>query len=249
MEASATSILLVTPVWNDSKRLSSYGPDLAAALSESDLPIHWMIADDGSTQEEKERLESLVTAFSDQFTSTSLHFANAHRGKGSIIHEAWALAPEAEWLAFVDADGSVSAQDMLRLIDRAHLSGSSTLGIRKRTNETHIEESFMRSLSHHTFLLIARTILGIYSQDTQCGAKVIRGSDYRKIQKMLVEDGLAFDCELLAALQMHGLSWEEIPVTWAEKHGGKVKPIRDGWRMFLALLRIRKHLKAQISTP
>ena len=35
-----------------------------------------------------------------------LHFATRHAGKGAVVREAWALAPEADWLAFVDADGS-----------------------------------------------------------------------------------------------------------------------------------------------
>jgi len=42
-------IVLVTPVWNDSKRLSEFGPSLAQALAASELPVRWVVADDGSS--------------------------------------------------------------------------------------------------------------------------------------------------------------------------------------------------------
>lgn len=244
MEPADPSIVLVTPVWNDSKRLSIYGPNLARALAASSLPVHWVIADDGSENAgEASRLRELREQFARDFPQVTLHFADAHRGKGAVIHEAWSLFPQAGWLSFVDADGSVSAGDMIRLIGMAVESGQSVIGIRKRTAETHIEESLRRSFFHHAFLLVADLLLNLRCADPQCGAKVIKGSDYREISPMLKEDGLAFDSELLATLFHKGFQWAEIPVTWIEKKGGKVKPFRDGWRMFKAVLRIRQSLR------
>ena len=69
--------------------------------------------------------------------------------------------------------------------------------------------------------------------------RVIKGDDYRRIAHRLVENGLAFDSELLATLRHDGSLWREEPVTWVEKKGGKVKPLRDAWGMLRALLRIR----------
>jgi glycosyltransferase involved in cell wall biosynthesis len=239
MPATPQQILLITPVWNDSARLAVFGKDLAEALATTQLPIRWVIADDGSGVEEHARLQDLRKDFASVFPGVELHFADRHRGKGAVVREAWALAPEAEWLAFVDADGSVSAEDMLNLIGRAVTSGVSVLAIRKRTATTHIEESFIRGLAHRGFLLAARLILGLRCEDPQCGAKVIKGSDYRAIAGQLIEEGFAFDSELLAALNHSGAVWAEVPVTWIQKKGAKVRLFRDAWRMFASLLRIR----------
>lgn len=239
MPGALKQILLVTPVWKDSARLAVFGKDLADALAATHLPIRWMIADDGSGEDEHARLRELRDGFATVFPGVELHFAARHAGKGSVVREAWALAPEADWLAFVDADGSVSAEDMLGLIGRAVTSGVSVLAIRKRTATTHIEESFVRGLAHRGFLLAARMILGLRCEDPQCGAKVIKGDDYRAIAGNLIEEGFAFDSELLAALNHHGAVWAEVPVTWIQKKGAKVKLWRDAWRMFAALLRIR----------
>jgi hypothetical protein len=239
MPESRPLIVLVTPVWNDSARLAVYGPSLARALAGSPLVVRWIIADDGSEPHEHELLNQLRDNLAAVFPSVETHFAARHHGKGSVVREAWALAPEADWLAFVDADGSVSGDDMLALIGRAVTSGVSVLGIRKRTATTRVVESIHRALVHRGFLLTVRLLLGLHCEDPQCGAKVIKGGDYRRIARRLVEHGLAFDSELLAALAHSGADWIEVPVNWVEKKGGKIKVLRDAWRMFTALLRIR----------
>lgn len=239
MPESRPQIILVTPVWNDSARLAVYGPSLARALADSPLDLRWIIADDGSELHEHELLNQLRDNLAEVFPHVETHFAALHHGKGSVVREAWALAPDADWLAFVDADGSVSGEDMLGLIDRAVTSGVSVLGIRKRTATTRVVESIHRALVHRGFLLTARLLLGLRCEDPQCGAKVIKGGDYRRIARRLVENGLAFDSELLAALSHSGAEWIEIPVNWVEKKGGKIKVLRDAWRMLTALLNIR----------
>jgi len=239
MPDTPKEILLVIPVWKDSTRLAEFGKSVAKALAESDLPIRWMIADDGSGPEERERLQDLCKRFAEVFPQVEVHFAAQHHGKGSVIREAWTQAPDADWVAFVDADGSVNAAEMLGLIGRAVTSGVPVLGIRKRTETTQIKESFRRGLAHRGFLLAARLLLGLRSADPQCGAKVLKGREYRAIAGKLVEKGFAFDSELLAALNHLGVKWTEVPVNWAEKKGGKVRLLRDAWGMLAALLRIR----------
>jgi Glycosyl transferase family 2 len=240
MPATSAEILLVTPVWNDSSRLAGFGAELAKALAVSPLPVRWVIADDGSGTGQHQPLKELATRFSAVFPQVELHFAARHSGKGSIVREAWALSPDAAWLAFVDADGSVDPAELMRLIQTAVDSGSSALGIRKRTATTRLEESLWRRLFHRGFLVAVRLILGLRCEDPQCGAKVLDGPSYRRIAGGLRENGLAFDSELLCALQRDGTEWQEVPVTWVEKKGGKVRPLLDGWKMLAALLRIRR---------
>ncbi len=244
MTTASRHILIVTPVWKDSARLAIFGKELAQALAASPLPIRWVIADDGSGEQETVRLERLREEFSSVFPQVVLHRCSKHCGKGSTVREAWDLAADAEWLAFVDADGSVNAPDFLSLVERAVDSRTSTLAIRKRTATTHVEEGFVRGLAHRGFLCAVHLILGLKCEDPQCGAKVIRAADYQAVAGKLAEDGFAFDSELLAALAHHGAGWQEIPVTWIQKEGAKVRLLHDAWRMFVALLRIRSRRAA-----
>ena len=234
------TILIVTPVWNDSSRLATFGPSLASAFAQSPLAIRWVIADDGSSDHDIARLRELRQSFSEIFPEVHLHLADAHRGKGSIIREAWDLDTEAVWLAFADADGAVTAKDLLGLVHQALEQQQSVIGIRKRTRETQITESPLRWVFHHGYLLVVHLLLGLRCEDLQCGAKILFAEDYRRIAHRLEEPGFPFDTELLATLNRSGASWLEIPVNWAEKKGGKVRPLVDAWYMFLAVLRIRQ---------
>ena len=239
----ATTIL-VTPVWKDSVRLRGFGRELANELARRDSRIEWIIADDGSGFGEKEALQRLCREFEMVYPRVRVHFAAKHFGKGSVVREAWALRPEAEWYAFVDADGSVSAVEMLDLIEVAKRSGKSTLAIRKNTETTKVDEDFWRKLRHYAFLTACRWIVGVKSEDTQCGAKVLKGDDYRAIWESLCENGLAFDAELLAELAAAGMSWDEVPVNWARKGGSRVHAIGDAVDMLMGLFRIRRRLGA-----
>jgi glycosyltransferase involved in cell wall biosynthesis len=242
MHDPSVTIVLVTPVWNDSSRLASFGAELAVALAASPLMVHWVIADDGSGDHEREPLHQLREAFIKVFPKVHLHFAAEHLGKGAVVREAWATRTDADWLTFVDADGSVTPEEKLRLIATALELDQSVIGIRRRTETTEIVESPWRGLFHRGFLTAAQWLLGLQCEDPQCGAKVLRAPDYRRVADQLSENGLAFDSELLCALKHGGATWREIPVSWIEKPGGKVKPLRDAWSMLAALLRIRKRM-------
>ena len=232
------TVLIVTPVWNDSTRLGEYAPSLAKACAESGLDIRWVISDDGSTEEEIQALETLREKHLPTFPEIHIH-REEHRGKGSAIRGAWDADQNSDWLAFVDCDGSTTAPDMLSLIEKAIEESKSVIGIRKRTEATEIHESFYRSIFHNGYLLIVRLFLGLQCEDPQCGAKVIRGEHYREVASTLQEDGFCIDTELLTALKERGFDWLETPINWAEKKGGKVFPLIDSWKMFAGVLRIR----------
>lgn len=232
-------ILLVTPVWKDAERLGGFGFELAETLSACPHDVDWLIADDGSGPEQRQQLEALHGKLSAVYPRVSLHFAKQHRGKGSVVREAWALHPEADWLGFVDADGSLAPEELIRMFDTAEQDGQTVLAIRKNTATTHVDLSIPRAVAHRLFIVAVRMLVGVQCADPQCGAKLLRGSDYRAVAGSLKEAGLAFDAEMLTALADSGVVWTELPVTWIEKDGGKVRPWRDAWGMLAALWRIR----------
>lgn len=239
-EGVATSVL-VTPVWKDSARLARYAPELARALAGYSRRVQWVIADDGSGPEEIGRLERIREDVREIFPHVTVLEAERHRGKGGVIREAWLKFPQAEWLGFVDADGSISGPDMVRLIARAEATRQSVVGVRVRTGETTIHEGLWRALRHRGFLLTVRLMLGLETADTQCGAKVIRGEDFRAVARRLHEDGFAFDVELLVELHVAGRSWDEVPVSWEEMEHSRLRP-GEWWRMLKALRRIQKRV-------
>ncbi len=243
--AKPDSVALIVPVWNDAARFAGYGPELAAEMAASPLDVRLVIADDGSEESDRAALAALRDRLAGIFPRVEIHWAASHRGKGAVVREAWDQAPDAGWLAFADADGSVNARDMMALVHRAVKDGRSTLAARVNTATTRVESSFGREFMHHSYLMFARWWLGLRSQDLQCGAKVIRGDDYRRVAPLLREEGWAFDSEMLLAMHRRNMDWQEIPVNWTSQAGGKISPVRDAFRMFNALRRIRRRFPAR----
>ncbi|MEM9420178.1 MAG: glycosyltransferase [Planctomycetota bacterium] len=231
---------LVTPVYKDADRLAVYGPTLAWALSQSGLPVRWVIADDGSGEEQVARLQNQANNYRDTYPHVEVFRLPGHRGKGAAVREAWKAFPAKGWLMFVDADGSITADTVVSLMRQIMKQGPghALLGARLENPETHIEQRAFRKVVNRGFSLLVRLCLGIDSQDPQCGVKVIGQDDFLAIAPLLREDGLSFDSELLVALGQHGVNLIEVPIDWVEKPGGQVKPLRDAWPMFAALLKI-----------
>jgi hypothetical protein len=87
-------------------------------------------------------------------------------------------------------------------------------------------------------------------QDTQCGFKAFRhdvaqhvfsrvqlyGADAKVVQGAAVT---AFDVEVLFLARKFGYRIKEVPVTWRYGVETKVDPIRDSWRNFSDVVRVR----------
>ncbi|MBB5351006.1 hypothetical protein HNR46_001240 [Haloferula luteola] len=238
------TIVLVTPVWCDARRLARFAPDLAAALAASQLPVKWLIADDGSGAEERQRLEKIRQEIAEVYSKVEVSGESHHRGKGATVRTAWTSQPQAEWLAFVDADGSVSARETVRLLREALRRRRSIIGVRVSSEETKVREGLWRAIRHRAFLGATRWLVGLETRDSQCGAKVIRGEEFRDVQGRLHEEGFAFDVELMVELHAAGHSWVELPVAWDEKDESRLR-VGDSWKMLAALMEMRKRLLSE----
>lgn len=239
-------IILVTPVWNDSRRLELFGFSLAEALQQSGLPVRWIVSDDGSSLDEKESLKTLVSRLAEVYPNVELILSDVRSRKGGAVYRAWDRCEAAETLAFVDADGAISAESMLNLlrVSISQTSEAAVIGVRSDRSGLPIRRSFGRKLSFKLFRMITELLLGVRFQDTQCGAKVIPAKAYREIRGRLLEHGFIFDVELLVALKELSVDVVEQAIPWQEVDGGKVSPLRDSWAMLSALMRVRKRLKA-----
>ena len=96
---------------------------LAQALSKSDLPVRWIVADDGSSELEQAKISALVERLSVVYADVEVMLFAERSRKGGAIYQAWSACPDADLLAFVDADGAVDARSTLRLLRHACQSG------------------------------------------------------------------------------------------------------------------------------
>jgi dolichyl-phosphate beta-glucosyltransferase len=99
------------------------------------------------------------------------------------------------------------------------------------------------------FHWVVNLLLGLRAHDTQCGCKLVPRHAFEEAKPSLSLTGFAFDLDLLVGLRAHGCEIVEVPVDWHEVPGGKIRLMRDSWRMLRDVIRIRQRVKAEAYRP
>lgn len=240
---SAVNVHLVVPCFRESARIGAFLPALCAAMDELG-GVAVEVVEDGSGEEEAARMRAVVEGLRTAHPCLlPLSVLPENLGKGGAIYAGWAAAaPEAVWLAFVDADGAVPAGEVARVIRRARehaVRPQAHFASRVKMLGRRVERLLARHLVGRIYATLVSELLGIPVYDSQCGLKVVPAAAWRKVAPRLAVRGFAFDVELLVALLDSGCVVVEEPVDWQEIPGGKVRVLRDSWRMARDVLAIR----------
>jgi glycosyltransferase involved in cell wall biosynthesis len=244
--------LLVIPAYHESERLPRYLETLADALEKQAYRTAILVVDDGSSRQEQERLlaciQSIVQKHKNVLPPVLL---SANRGKGGAILAGWDYGFPARWLSFVDADGAIPACEVVRLFslvagtaDEERAVFASRVKMLGRT----VTRSAKRHLTGRVFAFLVGYFIDSRVYDSQCGFKIVPAGAFAAIRGQVTEVRFAFDVELLALLLKSSIPVEEVPIDWIDQPGSKVSFLRDTFRMFRSLLRIRSTHKLWTSS-
>lgn len=163
-------------------------------------------------------------------------------GKGGALIEGLKLAPLADLIGYVDADGATPPGAFLDLV-RCLENPSTACAIASRWLPgavVHHFQSENRRFASRLFHLFVEVFFRMGILDTQCGAKVMRRQAVESIHDRLTLADLAFDVNLLYSLKQGGFEIREIPTEWSDKSGSKVVfNLRTSLNMLLSLVRLR----------
>lgn len=160
-------------------------------------------------------------------------------GKGGALIEGLKLAPLADLIGYVDADGATPPRAFHELVK--HMGGADcVIGSRWLPGAVlHVEQSGRRQFASRVFHSIVQCFFRMNIRDTQCGAKVLRREAVERIHSCLRIADMAFDINLLYSLKQAGYCVLEVPTEWTDKIGSKVTLFRTSLVMFLSVVRIR----------
>ncbi|QSQ24294.1 glycosyltransferase [Pyxidicoccus parkwayensis] len=253
-------ISVVIPAYNEGQRLPRFVGELTRVFLERPAPpVQFIVVDDGSRPDHATLQRACVEDAQSRLTAKhSTHrftyvAAPRNQGKGSAIRLGWrGASPHSTWLAFVDADGAISAEELHRLVElSASSAGRDTdviAGSRILMAGRRVVRNLHRHLQGRVFATLTDSNFRLRFYDTQCGVKLIRASLLRPLLDVLREERWLLDIELLALLKRQGARAIEVPIDWEDFGGSKVVPGLDGLRMFWGLLRLRKRLE-RLSLP
>ena len=220
-------ITVIIPAYNEEKRLDSTLTKVASYLKDN---YQIIVVDDGSTDDTSKIAQSRVVR---------LIKNGRNRGKGYSVMRGIQEAKN-DLILVSDADLSTPIgmlERMLPYIDEYDIAIGS-----RRMKESDVQESqsLLRVLSGKIFSFIVRRLLLPDIHDTQCGFKLFKKKAALEIAGRQTVMGFAFDVEMLYLADKLGYKIKEVPVVWVNDDNSKVKMIRDSWRMFKDLLKIKR---------
>jgi len=235
---SAPSLLLLIPAYNEEERIEPTLREYAQFFRQHySGKFQLVVVLNGC----RDNTLGVVTRVAADFPEISaLNFPDPI-GKGGALIEGLKLAPHADLIGYVDADGATGPKAFHELV---HLTAQADCVIGSRWLPgavLHQSQTRLRRLFSRVFNTIVRLLFwSLNIQDTQCPAKVMRRAAVEKVHSNLTIADLAFDVNLLYALKRHGFRILEVPTEWTDKIGSKVTQslFRNSLVMFLSVVRV-----------
>ena len=243
------TVLLVIPCFREAERVRPLLEDLVATFGDGSADgLRVLLVDDGSGPEAQEallRTATPVMAGCALFLPPLLLPQNV--GKGGAVYAGWRQNSGEELLAFVDADRSITAAEVKRVLELARATSAEQptafFASRVKMLGRRVERQFKRHLIGRVYATLVSELLDIPVYDSQCGFKLVPRVAFEAVAERLTVQRFAFDVDLLVALTDACVPVVEVPIDWQEEPGGKVNLIKDSVRMFRDVWTIRERRK------
>ena len=236
MNATAPSLVLLIPAYNEARRIDPVLSDYASYFQEH-YPgkFQIVVVSNGSRDDTVDVVQRVAERFGN---IDLLEFRNPI-GKGGALIEGLKRAPASELIGYVDADGATPPHAFLALAEACR-GVDCVIGSRwMKGARIHHAQPFKRRFASRVFHALVQLLFRLNLLDTQCGAKVMRRDAVAAIHPKLRITDMAFDINLLYSLQQAGFRIIERPTEWTDRLGSKVRLFKSSLSMLLSLVRLR----------
>jgi glycosyltransferase involved in cell wall biosynthesis len=230
------SLLLLIPAYNEEARIEPVLRDYARFFKENYRGKFQMVVILNGC---RDNTLGVVQRTAKDFSSVSYLDFPAPIGKGGALIEGLKLAPFADFIGYVDADGATPPRAFLDLVKKIG-TADCVIGSRWLPGAViHQSQTGNRQFASRIFHFIVQLLFWMNISDTQCGAKVMKRSVVEKIHPTLRIADMAFDINLLYSMKRAGFRILEVPTEWTDQAGSKVALGRSSLTMFLSVVRVR----------
>jgi glycosyltransferase involved in cell wall biosynthesis len=226
---------IVIPAYNEEARirptLEAYALYFAARYGNE---VEVVVVVNGSS----DRTEEIARAVAEKCPQVKVIVEPSAIGKGGAIMRGFAVA-SGDLVGFVDADNATLPDAFRDLVEQIGDAGAIIASRYIPGAHVSPRQPLSRRIASRFFNTLVRLLFGLPISDTQCGAKLLRSDAMRAALPHLGLTRWAFDVDLLFQLRRLGYRIVEVPTTWQEPGGSKLKIARTSFEMFVAICRLR----------
>ena len=236
---------VVVPAYNEEERLEPMLRAYASALGEDAEVI---VVVNGSTDD----TAGVAHRVAADHATVMVIEIREKVGKGGAVRAGLARAGGL-YVGFADADMATPPAEFERLVEAAK-SADGAIASRWARGARVYGRTWLRTVASHAFASLVRILFHLPFADTQCGAKVFHRRFLPSYLAASNVTDLAFDVELLLLLTRAGARIVEVPSVWTAVPGSSTLAspaglLRNGWRMFQSLLRLRAEARRMAVAP
>jgi dolichyl-phosphate beta-glucosyltransferase len=230
-------ISVVIPSYNEEARLPATLGRVAEYLESRPGGWELLVVDDGS----RDGTAAAAEAFASSRPGVRVLRNPGNRGKGYSVRHGM-LEARGRFRIFSDADLSTPIEESAKIV-RALERGAGVAAASRRLGASRIEtrQPWFREAMGRGFNWIVQALAVRGVSDTQCGFKGLTEEAARAIFPRARIDRFGFDVEILFLARKLGFPIAEVPVRWIDDPDSRVNPLRDPWRMFLEVVRVRRN--------
>ena len=202
------------------------------ALSKLGMPWEIIVVMDGV----RDGTEEVVDRYADRGVRKLVFHEKLGKG-GAVI--AGLRDSQYNYMGYVDADGAVSSQDMVKMVQCLDEYECVIASRWVKGSRIVRPEPVFNTIAGRFYNFLVRSTLLLGVRDTQCGAKFMRGGIGQSVLTTISFTNRAFELSLLYHIRKMGGRILEVPVEWSHDERsrmpiGKAIPV-----MFLTLVGVR----------
>lgn len=224
---------IVIPAYNEEKRLPKTLSTICEYLKENDYDAEIIVV----VEKSEDKTLEIVKEYERKYAYIR-HLENDIRyGKGYSVRKG-VLSSQGEYILFTDSDLSTPIKEIEKMLPNLK-DYDCCCGQRIQVKKQPIYRLLMGVL----FRYISYCITGLKFKDTQCGFKIFTYKFGHLIFQQAKVDGFAFDVEMLMMAEKMGFKVKPVEVEWFNDKESKVSLLKDSFKMFIDLIRIKRNLQ------
>ncbi len=226
---------VVIPMYNETARIRETVPRLLAFFATQSYKHEFVIVDDGSS----DGTAALARKLFASAENVRVLEEHPNRGKGSAVR-AGMLAAKGKFVLFCDADLATPPGEIDKFWRWLDAGYDVVIGSRKMAgaNITHHQPKWRENLGK-VFTWLTNTLATRGISDVTCGFKCFTNRAAQELFSRAKLNDWSFDAEVLFIAQSRHYRIKEVPVTWHDQPGTKVRLLQDATRSLAGLMRIR----------